>query len=137
MPYETFIGLRYLMAKQRSRVLSIITLISISGVALGVTALIVVLSVMGGFKKDLTDKILGAKAHIVIQAPDYGVLDDAEKIADDTLKIAGVIGALPFIESEVMISSPTNLSGVILRGVDIERVGQVSDLINEITEGKL
>ncbi|MBA2661201.1 MAG: ABC transporter permease [Bradymonadaceae bacterium] len=137
MSYESFIGLRYLMAKQRSRVLSIITLISISGVALGVTALIVVLSVMGGFKKDLTDKILGAKAHIVIQSPDYGVLDDATKIADDAMKFAGVIGASPFVESEVMISSPTNLSGVILRGVDIERVGQVSDLINEIIEGKL
>ncbi len=137
MPYETFIGLRYLMAKQRSRVLSIITMISIFGVALGVTALIVVLSVMGGFKKDLTDKILGAKAHIVIQAPDYGVLDDAEAIADKMLDIPGVVGASPFIESEVMISSPTNLSGVILRGVDIKRVGQVSDLINEITEGKL
>ncbi len=137
MPYETFIGLRYLMAKQRSRVLSIITLISIFGVALGVTALIVVLSVMGGFKKDLTDKILGAKAHIVIQAPDYGVLDNAEAIADDMLNVTGVIGASPFIESEVMISSPTNLSGVILRGVDIQRVTQVSDLIKEITEGKL
>ncbi len=137
MPYETFIGLRYLMAKQRSRVLSIITLISVSGVALGVTALIVVLSVMGGFKKDLTDKILGAKAHIVIQAPDYGVLDGAEQLADDTMDFPGVVGASPFVESEVMISSPTNLSGVILRGVDIDRVGQVSDLINEITEGKL
>src|SRR5690554_6449661 len=118
MPYETFIGLRYLMAKQRSRVLSIITLISIFGVALGVTALIVVLSVMGGFKKDLTDKILNAKAHIVIQAPDYDVLDNTEAIADDMLNVTKVIGASPFIESEVMISSPTNLSGVILHGVD-------------------
>ncbi|MFU8807179.1 MAG: ABC transporter permease, partial [Bradymonadaceae bacterium] len=137
MAYESFVGLRYLMAKQRSRVVSIITLISISGVALGVTALIVVLSVMGGFKKDLTDKILGAKAHIIIEAADYQALDDASGLAEEAMGFKGVLGASPFIESEVMVSSPTNLSGVVLRGVDIDRVGQVSDLVREITEGKL
>src|SRR5690554_1749382 len=117
MAYESFVGLRYLMAKQRSRVVSIITLISISGVALGVTALIVVLSVMGGFKKDLTDKILGAKVHIIIEVADYEVLDDPFGLADQAMDFTGVVGASLFIESEVMISSSTNLSGVVLRGV--------------------
>ncbi|WP_158542393.1 FtsX-like permease family protein [Lujinxingia litoralis] len=125
------------MAKQRSRVVSIITLIAVSGVALGVTALIVVLSVMGGFKADLTGKILGAKAHVVIQAPDYGPLADAAAVADSALEVEGVLGASPFIESEVMVSSPTNLSGVILRGVDIERVGTVTELLEGLEQGKL
>lgn len=137
MAYERFVGQRYLMAKRRSAVVSIITLIAVSGVALGVTALIVVLSVMGGFTKDLTDKILGARAHIVIQAPDQGPLQDALAIADRAMEFDGILGASPFIENELMVSSPTNLSGVILRGVDIDRVGDVTDLLLDLQEGQL
>lgn len=137
MSYESFVGRRYLMAKQRSRVVSIITLIAVSGVALGVTALIVVLSVMGGFRADLTSKILGAKAHVVIQQPDYGPLDDANAVANRALEVEGVVGASPFIESEVMVSSPTNLSGVVLRGIDVERVGTVTDLLENLEKGDI
>ncbi|TXD37833.1 FtsX-like permease family protein [Lujinxingia vulgaris] len=137
MSYESFVGRRYLMAKQRSRVVSIITLIAVSGVALGVTALIVVLSVMGGFRADLTSKILGAKAHVVIQQPDFGPLDDANAVADRALEVEGVVGASPFIESEVMVSSPTNLSGVVLRGIDVDRVGTVTDLLENLEKGEL
>ena len=137
MSYERFIGLRYLMAKKRTQVVSIITLISITGVALGVTALIVVLSVMGGFKKDLKDKILGTKAHAVVEASGDEDLKKAGEIADRVSKVDGVVGAEPFLESEVMVSSPTNLSGVILRGIDPDRVGEVSELKQDIIEGKL
>jgi lipoprotein-releasing system permease protein len=137
MSYERFIGLRYLMAKKRSQFVSIITLISIVGVALGVTALIVVLSVMGGFKADLKQKILGTKAHAVVEAADGDDLADAAQVADRVMGFDGVTGAEPFLEAEVMVSSPTNLSGVILRGIDPERVGQVSELTESITDGKL
>ncbi len=137
MAYESFVGRRYLMAKQRSRVVSIITLIAVAGVALGVTALIVVLSVMGGFTEDLTQKILGARAHIVLQDPDYGQLDKADEYADRALEYDGVVGASPFIEGEVMVSSRTNLNGVILRGIDGDRVAGVSDLLSELEEGDL
>ncbi len=137
MAYESFVGQRYLMAKRRSRVLSIITLIAVGGVGLGVTALIVVLSVMGGFTEDLTSKILGARAHIVIQDPGGDPLMDAAALADEAATFEGVEGASPFIESEVMVSSPTNLSGVILRGVDVDRVRDVSMLLRELEEGEL
>lgn len=138
MPYENFVGLRYLMSKKRSsRVVSIITLISISGVALGVTALIVVLSVMGGFKKDLMQKILGTKAHIVVQGKDGKMLEDVDKVIKTIDSLPGVTGASPFSEHEVMISSPAGLSGVMLRGIDIKRVGQVSKLPKYIIKGKL
>ena len=137
MSYESFVGLRYLMAKKRSSVVSIITIISITGVALGVMAMIVVLSVMGGFKKDLKEKILGTKAHIVIQHPEEKPLANALDIADRAAKIDGVIGASPFLESEVMISSPAGLSGVVLRGIVTERIGQVSELPDDIIKGKL
>jgi lipoprotein-releasing system permease protein len=137
MAYERFIGLRYLMAKKRTQVVSIITLISICGVALGVTALIVVLSVMGGFKKDLKDKILGTKAHAVVQPAQGDDLIDANQVAETAMSIDGITGAEPFLEAEVMVSSPTNLSGVILRGIDPERVGEVSELADDMVEGKL
>lgn len=137
MTYEHFIGLRYLMAKRNASLLSIITLISVMGVALGVTALIVVLSVMGGFKKDLKEKILGTKAHAVVRALEGEVLQDWEPLLETSSKVPGVIGASPFIESEVMISSPTNLSGVFLRGIDSERVGTVSNVVSSIEEGQI
>jgi lipoprotein-releasing system permease protein len=125
------------MAKRRSSVLSIITLISITGVALGVTALIVVLSVMGGFKKDLMEKILGTKAHIVIKAADDDPLLRPAEIAEQTRKHSKIVGASPYVEAEVMVSSPTNLSGVILRGIDPDHIGQVSTLARDMQEGKL
>lgn len=138
MPYESFIGLRYLMSKKRSsRVVSIITVISISGVALGVTALIVVLSVMGGFKKDLKQKILGTKAHIIVQGVQQTPIKDYARVADAVMKVEGVVGASPFTEHEVMLSSPAGLSGVMLRGIDLARVGTVTELPREIIKGKL
>lgn len=137
MSYERFVGLRYLMAKKRSSVVSIITLISITGVALGVTALIVVLSVMGGFKKDLKEKILATKAHIVVQTPGGELMPDALKVADLSMTVEGVIGASPYLESEVMVSSTAGLKGVVLRGIVPDRIGQVSDLPTHIQEGKL
>lgn len=137
MAYESFVGRRYLMAKNRSRVVSIITLIAVGGVALGVTALIVVLSVMGGFTEDLTGKILGARAHVVIQETDQSPLQDATEVADEAREFEGVQGASPFIETEVMVSSPTNLGGVILRGVDVERAEGVNELLDDIEQGRL
>jgi lipoprotein-releasing system permease protein len=137
MRYEMFIGLRYLMAKRRASVVSIITLISVSGVALGVTALIVVLSVMGGFKKDLMKKILGTKAHIVVRGVEEASLPDALALTDLAMTVPGVTGASPYIEHEGMISSASGLSGVVMRGIMPDRIGQVSDLPREIREGKL
>ncbi|MGM0555037.1 MAG: FtsX-like permease family protein [Myxococcota bacterium] len=137
MSYVRFIGFRYLMAKKRSRVVSIITLISIAGVALGVTALIVVLSVMGGFKKDLKDKILGTKAHIVVEAAKSDYIKKPEKVVETARKYGEVSGAAPFVEKEVMVSSPTNLGGVILRGIDPSVVGEVSDLPKNMVDGEL
>lgn len=141
MSYENFIAFRYLMAKRRSRVVSIITLISVAGVALGVTAMIVVLSVMGGFKKDLKEKILGTKAHVVVQSEDGGELQATEKVLEEARSIDDVVGASPFIDAEVMASSPTNLNGVMLRGINPKTIGEVSDLDTsmqvEEAEGRL
>jgi len=124
MPYELFIGLRYLKVKRKSAFISMITLISTSGVALGVMALIVVLAVMTGFEDSLKEKILGTNAHIVVLKSSEGIAkynDVIEKLKG----VTGVVAATPFIYSQVMLSSGKNVSGVVLRGIDtkIEREG--------------
>jgi lipoprotein-releasing system permease protein len=135
MRYELFIGLRYLMAKRRASVVSIITMISVSGVALGVTALIVVLSVMGGFKKDLMQKILGTKAHIVVRGVELSPIPEPLDVIEQVSQVKGVIGASAYIEHEGMASSPSGLSGVIIRGIMPDRVGQVSSLPTDVQPG--
>ena len=85
MVFEDFVGIRYLMAKRDRNMLSVITLISVGGVAVGVMALIVVLSVMGGFEADFREKITGSKAHVVISAKD-GYIENYEEIRAIALK---------------------------------------------------
>jgi lipoprotein-releasing system permease protein len=137
MDFERFVGLRYLLTKKRSQMVSIITLIAIAGVALGVMAMIVVLSVMGGFEKDLKEKILGTKAHIVVTSKDTSPLDNIDRLLEQVRNAEGVAGASPFVEKEVMASSPTNLNGVILRGINIDLIAEVSELDENIVAGKL
>ena len=115
----------------------LMTLISIAGVALGVWALTVVLSVMSGFEADLKRKILGQTAHGMVLT--YGQDDFTEwrSVRERVLAVPGVAGATPFLYNEVMLSSGQNLTGAILKGVDTATVGTVIDLPRNIEEGKL
>jgi lipoprotein-releasing system permease protein len=104
MRYELFIGSRYLKSKRKQAFISLITLISIGGIALGVATLIIVTSVMTGFTRELTDKILGVYSHIVVLKdgePFVEYLDTAETLK----KIPGVTAATPFIQTQVMLAS--------------------------------
>jgi lipoprotein-releasing system permease protein len=136
MPYELFIGLRYLRAKRKSTFISIITVISTSGVALGVLALIVVLAVMTGFEEDLKNKIMGTNAHVVVLAGPDGIADYGP-----TMKrlenLDGVVAATPFIYSQVMLSTGKNVSGVVLRGIDTATDMKVTNLYRSISDGRL
>ncbi len=136
MGFESFVGMRYLMAKRQRNVLSVITLISIGGVAVGVMALIVVLSVMGGFEGDLRQKILGTKSHIVVTASD-GQIADYAPLLERVAQTPGVLGASPYVEGEVMINSPSNLQGVLLRGILAEDIVKVSSLPDDMVQGDL
>ena len=136
MPFELFIGLRYLKAKRKSTFISIITFISTAGVTLGVMALIVVLAVMTGFEADLKEKILGTNAHIVVirsGAPMENYLPVMEKLKG----FKGVEAATPFIYNQVMLSSGKNVSGVVLRGIDVATDRQVTRLSKSVVEGGL
>ncbi len=137
MRYEWFIGLRYLKAKRKQTFISIITIISIAGVMLGVMALIVVLSVMSGFQKTLKEKILGTQAHLVVlKATDRG-MDHYEEVLQKVERVKGVVSAAPFIFSQVMLSSDSGTSGVVLKGIDPNRVGKVTELARNLKSGRL
>lgn len=136
MSYELFISLRYLKAKRRSAFISIITLISTAGVALGVMALIIVLAVMTGFEMDLKEKILGTNAHIVV-LKNGGSIDDYPVLMERLGKYEGVIATTPFIYNQVMLASGKNVSGVVLRGIDPESDAKVTNLHKSMVAGKL
>lgn len=136
MPYELFISLRYLKAKRRSAFISIITLISTAGVALGVMALIIVLAVMTGFEMDLKEKILGTNAHIVV-LKNGGSIDDYSALMEKLGKYEGVVATTPFIYNQVMLASGKNVSGVVLRGIDPDSDMKVTNLSKAMIAGKL
>lgn len=136
MPYEFFISLRYLKAKRKSAFISIITLISTAGVALGVMALIIVLAVMTGFEMDLKEKILGTNAHIVV-LKNGEPIEDYQTLMAQLAKYDGVIATTPFIYNQVMLSSGKNVSGVVLRGIDPETDSKVTNLHKAMIAGKL
>lgn len=136
MPFELFIGLRYLKAKRKSTFISIITFISTAGVSLGVMALIVVLAVMTGFENDLKEKILGTNAHIVVirsGAP----MQEYRSVMEKLKGFKGVQAATPFIYNQVMLSSGKNVSGVVLRGIDVASDRQVTRLSSSVVEGSI
>jgi lipoprotein-releasing system permease protein len=115
----------------------LMTLISIGGVAIGVWALTVVLSVMSGFETDLKDKILGTRSHGMVLK--YGENDFVEwrNVREQVLAVPGIVGATPFLYREVMLSADQQLQGAILDGIDGRTVGTVLDLPGKIQEGKL
>lgn len=136
MPFELFIGLRYLKAKRKSTFISIITFISTAGVTLGVMALIVVLAVMTGFEEDLKEKILGTNAHIVV-VKSGGTMDDYREVMEKLKGLKGVVAATPFIYNQVMLASGKNVSGVVLRGIDVQSDRLVTRLSKSVVEGTI
>ncbi len=137
MRYEWFIGLRYLKAKRKQTFISIITIISIVGVMVGVMTLIVVLAVMSGFEKTLKEKILGTQAHIVVLKVSQEGMDHYEEVLKQVLEVKGVASAAPFIFNQVMLSSESNVSGVVIKGIDPDRVGKVTELVHNMKAGRL
>jgi len=137
MKYEWFIGLRYLKAKRKQTFISIITIISIVGVAVGVMTLIVVLAVMSGFEKTLKEKILGTQAHLVVLKANQQGMDHYEEILKQVQDVKGVVSAAPFIFNQVMLSSESSVSGVVIKGIDPDLVGKVTELAHNMKAGRL
>ena len=134
LPLELIIGLRYTRAKRRNHFISFISLISMLGIALGVMALIVVLSVMNGFEKELRGRILGMVSHVTVSAYE-GRLQDWSSLRDKVTENAEVIGSAPYVEAEAMLSNRSSVSGTIVRGIDPELEPAVSDVHEHMTFG--
>ena len=141
IPIELEIGLKYTRSRRRKAVgqrdgfLSFISGISMAGIALGVAALIVVLSVMNGFQKEVRDRMLSVLSHIEITSPNG--LSDWEPIADTLAKQAHVLGVAPMVSSQGLLSRAESMRGVVLRGVDPALEGRVSDLPKQLIVGSI
>jgi len=136
MNYELFIGLRYLRARRRETFISLITLISVLGVMIGVMTLNIVMAVMTGFEETLRDRLLGINAHVsLVKAGDQ--LRDYRQLLERVSKEPGVVGAAPTIYGQVMLTSGSRVAGVVVRGIDAERVNRVVDLQRYLKEGSL
>jgi lipoprotein-releasing system permease protein len=134
-PLEVFIGLRYTRAKRRNHFISFISLVSIVGIAVGVTALITVISVMNGFDKELKDRILGMVSHAQITGVDETVRDWRTAI-ERAKENPHVEGAAPYVEREAMLQGRHN-AGALIRGVVPELEPEVSEIDKRMIAGKL
>ena len=131
MSFETFVGRRYLRAKQKQAFISLITILSIAGVALGVMALIVVIAVMTGFETDLKTRILGGQPQVMIMRHG-GAFTKYREILQEVEKTPGVEAATPFIYAQIMLRSKNGASGAVLRGIDPESAGRVMQTLQDV-----
>ncbi len=132
MRFEWFVCLRYLKAKRKHNFISLISIISVAGVAIGVMALIIVLSVMTGFTDELRDKILGINSHIVVQRLE-GRISDYAVLAKKLEVMPGIVATTPYVVTQTMITSGEAGTGAILRGIDPKSANRVLDLDRHLT----
>ncbi|UIF87177.1 lipoprotein-releasing ABC transporter permease subunit [Cupriavidus sp. UYPR2.512] len=137
-PYEWQIGWRYTRASKRASrntFISFISMISMFGIALGVAALIVVLSVMNGFQKEVRDRMLSVLAHIEVIGP--SALPDWQKTAAEALQNKEVVGAAPYVAAQAMLTRDDAVRGVLLRGVEPSQEPKVSDIGSQFRAGSM
>jgi lipoprotein-releasing system permease protein len=135
IPYELTLGWRYTRAGRATRrngFISFISGVSMLGIALGVAALIIVLSVMNGFQKEVRDRMLGVVSHIEIFAPDGAALPDVARTMGQVKANSEVIGAAPFIATQALLARGEDMKGTMVRGIDPALEGEVTDLAVEL-----
>ncbi|KVG34804.1 lipoprotein-releasing ABC transporter permease subunit [Burkholderia ubonensis] len=142
LPYEWQIGLRYTRVGKRTigttgnGFISFIAVASMSGIALGVAALIIVLSVMNGFRSEVRDRMLAVLAHIEIFSP-TGTMPDWKQTAGESLRNSSVKSAAPYVEAQALLTHGGKVTGVALRGIDPRLEPQVSDIAKDMKSGRL
>ncbi len=135
-PAELFIGLRYTRARRRNHFISFISLTSIFGMALGITALITVLSVMNGFQKEVRERLLSMAADVTVSGA-YGTLANWESVLKQVRRFPHVTGAAPYVEGQAMLANGSLVSGTIIRGVSPKLEPQVDSVGRKMVEGRL
>lgn len=137
LPFEIFVGLRYLKTKKRYGIVSLHTFISIAGVVIGVATSIITLSVMTGFQGYFRDKILSAIPHIVVMEFSGEGVRDQKSLEERIRAVPHVIATTPFIISQAMLTYKDRVQGVVVRGIDPLSEGNVTDLAKNMVEGSL
>jgi lipoprotein-releasing system permease protein len=140
IPYELVLGWRYTRAGRATRrngFISFISGVSMLGIALGVAALIIVLSVMNGFQKEVRDRMLGVVSHIEIYGPSGGVLPDLARTLAEVRRNPEVIGAAPFISTQALLARGEDMRGTVVRGIDPKLEPEVTDLATAMRGGVL
>jgi lipoprotein-releasing system permease protein len=135
LPYELILGWRYTRAGRATRrngFISFISGVSMLGIALGVAALIIVLSVMNGFQKEVRDRMLGVVSHIEVFAPDGAALPDVARTLAEVKANSQVVGAAPFIATQALLARGEDMKGTMVRGIDPVHEGEVTDLALEL-----
>ncbi len=135
-PLPLFVGLRYTRAKRRNHFISFISAISMLGIMLGIVALIVVLSVMNGFHKEIQERILGMASHATLADP-YGDMADWPQVLDRVRAHPAVVGAAPFVELQAMLVNGSSVSGALMRGILPEEEDQVAELRKDMIRGSV
>ncbi len=136
MSFERFIGMRYLKAKRRQVFISIITAISICGLAVGVMALTVTLALVNGFQEDLQEKIIGTNSHLSLLQ--YGgTMDNHGKIMEKIKGAPGLVASTPFIFGQGMMTFRDRALGMMVKGVDVETAGAVTSIAGDMYKGEL
>lgn len=137
LPYEVFVGLRYLRAKRRNRTISLNTFVSIAGITLGVAALIGTVGIMTGFKEDIQAKILGTTAHVIVQDRMRDSMDSYDPVIEQIRAVPDIIAATPFVLRQVLLTSQSGVQGIVLRGIDPKRESLVTELAKNMSSGEL
>jgi lipoprotein-releasing system permease protein len=140
IPYELILGWRYTRAGRATRrngFISFISGVSMLGIALGVAALIIVLSVMNGFQKEVRDRMLAVVSHIEIFAPNGEALPDVARTLAQVRANPAVIGAAPFIATQALLARGEDMKGALVRGIDPAREGEVTDLVQGLKNNAL
>jgi lipoprotein-releasing system permease protein len=137
MRFELFVALRYLKAKRKQAVISVITVISVLGVMAGVAALVVALAINTGFREELEKRLLGAMANINLLHPEDSAIRDYDALAARLARLPHVIADAPAVYEEVLISGKKRGLGVLFKGIDPRREVLVADLLTRLKEGSL
>src|SRR5689334_20777552 len=134
--YELLVGLRYTRAKRRNRFIGINSAVSMIGIAVGVWALIVVLSVMNGFQKEVRTRILSVVSHVQISGPG-GTLADWKPVAQAAAENPHVLAAAPFVQGQAMLSAGRSVRGALIRGIEPGEEERVADFARHMRAGSL
>ncbi len=137
MSFEFFIALRYLKSKQRTGFISLITIISLAGIAIGVAALTITLSILNGFEHEVRMRFIGVNAHVKINDVHDNGFDDYNDIMSDIKSVPNIVAMAPYVQERALIKSQETSTGILVHGIDPEKSEQVLDLKKNINFGEM